>query len=55
MLVPKSVVLFRLDNNFNFMFHFVCLEISIEPGLQKDRDRGTKGPKEGLSPIGRFG
>ena len=24
-------------------------------GLQKDRDRGTTGPKEGLSPIGRFG
>ena len=23
-------------------------------GLQKDRDRGTTGPKEGLSPIGRF-
>ena len=24
-------------------------------GLHKDRDRGTTGPKEGLSPIGRFG
>ena len=24
-------------------------------GLQKDRDRGTTGPKEGWSPIGRFG
>ena len=24
-------------------------------GLQKDRDRGTAGPKEGLSSIGRFG
>ena len=26
-----------------------------EPGLQKDRDRGTTGHREGLSPIGRFG
>ena len=25
------------------------------PGLQKDKDRGTKGPKEGFSQIGRFG
>ena len=25
-----------------------------EAGLQKDRDRGTAGPKEGLSSIGRF-
>ena len=24
-------------------------------GFQKDRDRGTAGPKEGVSPIGRFG
>jgi hypothetical protein len=24
-------------------------------GLQKDRDRGNTGPKEGLGPIGRFG
>ena len=24
-------------------------------GLQKDRYCGTTGPKEGLSPIGRFG
>ena len=29
--------------------------IAEDSGLQKDRDRGTRGPKEGWSPIGRFG
>ena len=29
--------------------------LSYKSGLQKDRDRGTTGPKEGLIPIGRFG
>ena len=24
------------------------------PGLQKDRDRGTAGPKEGLIQLGKF-
>ena len=28
--------------------------LSSITGLQKDRDRGTAGPKEGLSSIGRF-
>ena len=26
----------------------------VKPGLQKDRDRRTAGPMEGLSSIGRF-
>ena len=29
--------------------------IASTTGLQKDRDNGTAGPKEGFSPIGRFG
>jgi hypothetical protein len=27
---------------------------TLNPGLQKDRDHGTTGPKEGLRPISRF-
>ena len=33
----------------NFYFPY------IPTGLQKDRDRRSAGPNEGLSPIGRFG
>ena len=36
---------------------YLSLGISLYllAGLQKDRDRGTAGPKEGLSSIGSFG
>ena len=27
----------------------------VGTGLQKDKDHGTAGPKEGFSPIGSFG
>ena len=32
-----------------------CLWVFMVQSCIKDRDHGTTGPKEGLSPIGRFG
>ena len=37
---------------YNFIFNIKSF--SLDPGMQKDRHRGTGGAKEGFSSIGRF-
>jgi hypothetical protein len=38
-----------------YAFQAIGCKLEYDTGLQKDRYRGTTGPKEGLSTIGRFG
>ena len=47
---PSAII---LDHNLN-MKDTQCITVTIYPGLQKDRYRGTSGTKEGFSSIGRF-